>query len=84
MLSLLDGLQAITNVVRLFELLHKSDKRQMCYYQPGIGTFDEKIPVANQEPSKVSTLSKGLEAVFAKQVVAITSEAALYADCLVA
>lgn len=28
-----------TNVIRLFEGLHKMDPRQVCYYQPGIGRW---------------------------------------------
>ncbi|EIN05624.1 hypothetical protein PUNSTDRAFT_137724 [Punctularia strigosozonata HHB-11173 SS5] len=39
------GKEGITNVIRVYELLNKDTKRQVSYYQAGIGTYDAKVPV---------------------------------------
>ena len=53
----------------MYELLRKDDQRQFCYYQPGIGTYDAKVPLQEQPASLPSKVSLAMEAVFAKYVL---------------
>lgn len=62
------SLKRLTNVVRMFELLQKDSPRQICYYQPGIGTYDAKVPLQEQTPSSASKLSMLVDAALAKCV----------------
>ena len=62
-------LKRITNVVRIYELLRKDDGRQYCYYQPGIGTYDAKVPLQAQSATLLSETSLAMEAMFAKYVL---------------
>jgi uncharacterized protein (DUF2235 family) len=52
----------------MFELLQKDSQRQICYYQPGIGTYDGKVPLQEQTTSLSSKLSMIADAAFAKYV----------------
>jgi hypothetical protein len=52
----------------MFELLQKDSPRQICYYQPGIGTYDAKVPLQEQTPSLASKLSMLVDAALAKYV----------------
>lgn len=55
--------------MRIYELLRKDDERQYCYYQPGIGTYDAKVPLQAQSASLLSKTSLAMEAILAKYVL---------------
>jgi uncharacterized protein (DUF2235 family) len=50
----------------MFELLQKGTSEQYCYYQPGIGTYDAKIPLQERSTSFTSKVSKAVDAAIAK------------------
>ncbi|KAG8977139.1 hypothetical protein FRB90_008884, partial [Tulasnella sp. 427] len=53
----------VTNVVRLFAALEKEQpERQLCYYQPGIGTY---LGPTNAWSPALQSLAKGLDQMFA-------------------
>jgi len=62
------GTDRITNVVRMFELLEKTSPEQFCYYQPGIGTYDAKIPVQDDNMTVFSKFTMLVDAAFANSL----------------